>query len=247
MLKPTNKRAWTLQEQLIPNRLLIYASHTLKWRCNAGVKNLGSSLNYAIFSDNERYSETISSLHRPATEREDQLKRWLKIIQIYSGRRAPLATDKLTALAGIAKEFSDTLGSQYHAGLWEYSLLLQLTWKTRLPPDTTEHPCTRPITYRSPSWSWASIEGRVSFHPNLFEEDESDRLYRCSLIRCGNNGQIDDSSLRRGFGWVVAAKSRLATGLADSIDEERPVPGRGQPVTGSSRGTAHGQFQTRQP
>lgn len=205
MLEPINKRAWTLQEQLIPNQLLIYASHTLKWRCDAGVKNLGSSLHYAVSSNDKRYCEALSFLRRPARKREYQLTRWLRIIHIYSGRMASLATDKLTALAGIAKEFSGSLGSRYHAGLWEHALLLQLTWKTRLPRDTTEHPCTRPITYRGPSWSWASIEGRVSFHFHLLEEDESDSSYRCSLIRC----ETMVKSATSPFGEVLAASLKI--------------------------------------
>ena len=205
VLEPINKRAWTLQEQLIPNRCLIYASHTLQWRCDAGVKNLGSSLHYAISSDDEKYCETLSFLRRPATKREDQFTRWLRIIHIYSGRRASLATDKLTALAGIAKEFSDTLGPRYYAGLWEYSLLLQLTWTTWFSHCYTEHQCTRPITYRAPSWSWASTEGRVSFPYHMFREGESDKLYRCSLIHCGTMVKSASSP----FGEVVAASLKI--------------------------------------
>lgn len=205
MLEPINQRAWTLQEQLIPNRFLIYASHTLQWRCNAGVKNLGSSLHHAISSDDERYCETLSFLRRPASKRKDQLTRWLRIIHIYSGRTASLATDKLPALAGIAKEFSNALGPRYYAGLWEHSLLLQLAWMTWLPRDTTEPPCTRPITYRGPSWSWASIEGRVSFPYHLFKGDGPDNLYRCSLVRCETMVKSSNSP----FGEVLGASLKI--------------------------------------
>lgn len=127
MLEPINTRAWTLQEQLIPNRSLIYASHILQWRCNAGVQNPGRSLHCAATADREKYCETLLWLRRPAAERKDQFTRWLRIIHVYPGHMTSLATDKLIALAGIAKEFSKSLSPGYYAGLWEYMLLLQLT------------------------------------------------------------------------------------------------------------------------
>jgi hypothetical protein len=33
-----NKRAWTSQESMLAHGCLIYSSHTLQWRCNAGVQ-----------------------------------------------------------------------------------------------------------------------------------------------------------------------------------------------------------------
>ncbi|ERF69010.1 hypothetical protein EPUS_06697 [Endocarpon pusillum Z07020] len=203
--EPINKRAWTLQEQIIPNRCLIYASHTLQWRCDAGVKNLGNSLHYTSSFEHGKYCETISFLRRPAAKREDQFTRWLRIVHIYAARRASLVTDKLTALAGITKEFSDTLGPRYYAGLWEYSLLPQLTWRTLPRSYHSKLSCTRPITYRAPSWSWASIEGRVWFPYDIFREDASDKLYRCSLIHC----ETMVKSATSPFGEVVAASLKI--------------------------------------
>jgi Heterokaryon incompatibility protein (HET) len=61
-LEPINKRAWTLQEQFIPHRFLIYAFHTLQWRYNAGVQNLGRSSHYAAYSDDLKSCETLLTL-----------------------------------------------------------------------------------------------------------------------------------------------------------------------------------------
>ena len=41
--EPVNQRAWTLQEQLLSQRLLMYSSHTLQWQCRASTCNLGDS------------------------------------------------------------------------------------------------------------------------------------------------------------------------------------------------------------
>lgn len=202
-----NKRAWTLQEQLIPHRFLIYASHTLQWRCNAGVQNLGRSLHYAAGSDDQRYCDTFRMLSRPATGRRDQLLRWLRIIHIYSLCTASLSSDKLTALAAIAKEFSNELGPGYYAGLWEFSLLWQLTWTTWFPyvTDDNSPPITRPAVYRAPSWSWASINGRVWYDIDILDEDEPTDLYRCDIIHCENTLKSTDSP----FGESSAASLKI--------------------------------------
>lgn len=41
--EPVDSRAWTLQEQLLSQRLLVYSALTLQWRCKGVVANLGSS------------------------------------------------------------------------------------------------------------------------------------------------------------------------------------------------------------
>ena len=40
---PVDTRAWTLQEQLLSQILLVYSTDTLQWRCKGVVANLGSS------------------------------------------------------------------------------------------------------------------------------------------------------------------------------------------------------------
>ena len=42
-LQPVDSRAWTLQEQLLSQRLLVYCTDTLQWRCKGVVANLESS------------------------------------------------------------------------------------------------------------------------------------------------------------------------------------------------------------
>ena len=42
-LDPVDSRAWTLQEQLLSQRLLVYSTATLQWRCRGIIANLGSS------------------------------------------------------------------------------------------------------------------------------------------------------------------------------------------------------------
>jgi hypothetical protein len=49
---------------------------------------------------------------------------------------------------------------EYLAGLWRKHLPSQLLWK--IPSDHQTGPLVLAKTYRAPSWSWASVDGRLS-------------------------------------------------------------------------------------
>lgn len=54
---------------------------------------------------------------------------------------------------------------RYLAGHWETDLIRQLGWT-----GVTDYPIrARPTTYRAPSWSWASVEGRISIIPTHYD------------------------------------------------------------------------------
>lgn len=166
-----NRRAWTLQEQLLSARLLLYASHTLQWQCRTLKCNLGDSYHAPSLSSIPRLpliepvSEAAPTTGDPERERavDDALhpilQHWMRVTISYSYRSATLQSDKLTALAGLATYFSPILGPSYCAGIWGTSFLQQLCWHS--PSNTTFLSCPR--NYRAPSWSWASVDGPLYF------------------------------------------------------------------------------------
>ena len=83
---------------------------------------------------------------------------WEELVHRYSKRRLTFFSDKLPALSGIAKQMQPLLGPGYFAGLWEQDLLHGLFWEVQLrvyPRRTAE--------YTAPTWSWASVDGEVSY------------------------------------------------------------------------------------
>ncbi|KAH7205613.1 hypothetical protein BKA60DRAFT_611668 [Fusarium oxysporum] len=86
----------------------------------------------------------------------DLIQLWSGLITNYTSRELTKSSDRLPALSGIAKWLQPHLGNPaYLAGLWNNSdLYRQLAWFS----CTTQNP--RP-QYRAPSWSWASIDGRI--------------------------------------------------------------------------------------
>jgi len=139
--EPVNKRARTLQEQLLSPRLLIYASHTLQWQCSTTTCNLGDSYHAPNLSaiprlpaiaQRSEFARKIRNEGSRSTFAETVhpfLQHWMRIVISYSNRSVTLESDKLTALAGLATVFSPLLGPNYFAGLWEKSFLQQLCWQ----------------------------------------------------------------------------------------------------------------------
>ena len=87
----------------------------------------------------------------------DKAEQWQFVVQQYSGLDLSHASDKLTALAGIAEQFQAELGCKYVAGLWHDHLLSGLPWML-----ADGHKACRRPPYRSPTWSWASLDNLSS-------------------------------------------------------------------------------------
>lgn len=147
--QPVDLWAWTLQEQLLSSRLLLYKSHTLTWRCAAATSNLELSFH----EPDERMPRLLSQL---STIPEDAIKEWARIICMYSSRSVSFHSDKLPTIAALAERFAPVLGT-YYAGIWEYAFIENLlcVCVIALPIQTIPNP------YRAPSWSWASSDMEV--------------------------------------------------------------------------------------
>jgi len=80
---------------------------------------------------------------------------WFGQVKEYSKRRLTVDTDKLIAISGIAERVRQKTGRSYVAGIWEETIHEDLLWRVcgKLSP--------RPLKYRAPSWSWASVDGTI--------------------------------------------------------------------------------------
>jgi hypothetical protein len=67
--------------------------------------------------------------------------------------------DRFPAMASVAKTFSNVFQLTYVAGLWKENILSGLLWQRR--NRTTS--LTRFHSYAAPSWSWASVHGRLEY------------------------------------------------------------------------------------
>lgn len=102
-------------------------------------------------------SPNTSDTKNNPTNSAKRLKSWLQNISEYSGRSLPLPSDKLSAVAGIATITDNGTMGVYLAGIWSKNIEFGLSWARQLSL------LTRPAEYRAPSWSWASLDGKISY------------------------------------------------------------------------------------
>jgi hypothetical protein len=81
---------------------------------------------------------------------------WQTLCSHYSYRELTFPGDKLPAISGIASNIAKKVQSEYLAGLWRNNVIHDLFWQTAAVVTKTKK-------YRAPSWSWASVDGRINW------------------------------------------------------------------------------------
>ncbi|KAH7013943.1 heterokaryon incompatibility protein-domain-containing protein [Ilyonectria destructans] len=148
-----DRRAWCLQESMLPRRKLMYFGTEMVWQY--GSESICECGHFAT-SVSGRFQRKDQPQPWPFSC--EDIWQWRTLIENYSGRSLSDPTDKLSAVAGLAKRtrLMDK-GDRYYAGLWESEFLNELFWQV-----LSNSPCTRLINGVS-TWSWASIEGPITW------------------------------------------------------------------------------------
>lgn len=102
-------------------------------------------------------------------DRDVNFSKWYAMVENYTKRKLSHPSDKLPAISGLAEAFEEASGiTGYVAGLWEEDLIEGLLWSVASEDDTTSVVETRP-----PSWSWASVDGAITWWTRSFLKDWS--------------------------------------------------------------------------
>jgi hypothetical protein len=160
---------------------------------------------------------------------------WDAVVELYSMQFLTYPKDKLVAISGIANSISrsepDTPTDGYLSGLWQSSLPAYLLWITeenegsgggqRGPELTPKRICD----YVAPSWSWASIAGKISLTWCQHNYDPSH--YLATL----EHAEVSlDSDYR--FGIVTAGRLRISAPIATVLWETENKASSVFPVKG---------------
>ncbi|KAH7327167.1 heterokaryon incompatibility protein-domain-containing protein [Rhexocercosporidium sp. MPI-PUGE-AT-0058] len=162
---PLSARAWCWQENSLSTRIVHYTPTGLVFECQ-GDKEVD-------VEDRSRLPVSwVASLPRAFSNSGSQpFSQWHELVKTYSERSLTFAADKLPAIGGAAERIHQITGSLYLAGLWKDVIAQDLLWSadlwgvettgafTRPPPTPTENGC--------PSWSWASLTGRLEYKSNF--------------------------------------------------------------------------------
>ena len=163
LTEPIDMRAWTLQERVLSRRIVSFRANgpALEWQCDTAHESNVGPCRYPFADKNWLFSDMIRRLEPVQMGQSARLrKKWSDIISKLTARQMSDQSDRLPAVAGIAKRFNPTIGGNYAAGLWEVFLPTNLLWVS--PNGSVQVP-----EYRGPSWSWASVTGEVSLPHGL--------------------------------------------------------------------------------
>lgn len=196
-MEPLYTRAWALQEFLLSPRLLTFGTHEVTYQCSttpitpAAPSHRSYDPNWPCTRIDSVFERRSTYIPRNAEPDEMALRRrrniWQSLVQDYTSRTLSVPADKLPALAGIAKELESAWHDGYVAGMWRSDLFSWLLWKS-----SENVPRSNEI-WRAPSWSWASVDGKISFHwtggntktsevsAKIVDVDSEPRLYNGSL------------------------------------------------------------------
>lgn len=196
MWEPISRRAWTLQERLLSPRALIYGSRLL-WQCHTAQYSDGGTEDWSfdvLGSGHRRFSSGAFESMNPTKQTEidffslrQVFRVWYNTVQEYTRRDLTLPTDKLPAIAGMAKAFHDITGDIYLAGLWKSNLAHDLMWSS--------NPATKfatPSAWRAPSWSWASIDSGVTFDKVTEDSTLLAKVLSCEVTHRSENAPFGE-------------------------------------------------------
>jgi hypothetical protein len=193
---PWSKRGWTMQEGLLPNRLLHYASSQMIWKCREEQRferGVTKSLQDEV-AETLKYSDDISfgsgwlwkldtfmqfkrfpdylpnNPNYPFISKREIFRLWYQLIEDYTQREFFDERNRLVAFSGLARIFGETIGSnEYVAGLWKPDLIRGLMWHTK---GAKLVPLQQQSSKRSfLSWSWASVGGRLVKNSHMSSEN----------------------------------------------------------------------------
>ena len=211
-LFPIASRAWCYQEQVLSPRLLYFHYCELKWECMEKT-SCECSLADGIPHDKKEHAKALTQ----GSDIHSLNDRWRKMVRSYVELSLTYESDRLPALSGVAKQMLPIRKGRYLAGLWEDSLFEDLMWWVT---ETDSPQARRPKEWRAPSWSWASIEGRI-LH----------RIYPIKTTHCTINeveivpaGQDPTGAVASGrlvvSGILIPAILRHASPIPDTEEEE---------------------------
>ncbi|KAF2807130.1 HET-domain-containing protein, partial [Mytilinidion resinicola] len=135
---PLTKRAWAFQERLLSRRLVHFCSDVVLFECD--------TMQASEFDEQGSGYEKLPYVVHNGRLFDWQIEfnqRWYRLVSAYSEGALTYPTDKLVAISGIAELVQDRAQTPYVAGLWMIE------------------PGEKQLLYCAPSWSWASVNGRI--------------------------------------------------------------------------------------
>ncbi|WKT53774.1 Heterokaryon incompatibility [Fusarium oxysporum f. sp. vasinfectum] len=189
-----NTRGWVLQERFMSPRTLHFGTHQVFWECRE--KRAAEVNPDGLYIEGSRKS--------PFKGRITGKWAWEGLIEKYSTCDLSYASDKLIAISAIAKKAAVEVPDRYVAGMWHHSLRGDLLWSVSSEGDPVG---SRYETYTAPSWSWASINGRI--YASECREEPARYLFRVDDYKLEYATDDETGAIRAGWLRLSGRLKRL--------------------------------------
>ncbi|KAF2133381.1 HET-domain-containing protein [Dothidotthia symphoricarpi CBS 119687] len=153
--RPLDERGWAFQESVLSTRMISFLEQEITWECPQRFDCECSRISHEL-GWSYSYAKHKKNIHVLLSGLEQD--RWEEIVTQYTRRSLTFSNDIFPALQGLAKKFQPTMGD-YLAGHWRTTLAQSLAWVV----DYGKPNCKRPCEWRAPTWSWASVQGKVKW------------------------------------------------------------------------------------
>jgi hypothetical protein len=212
---PLQKRGRAFQERILAPRVLYFGKNQLLWESLTGHR-------CDIFPNGiplHRSDKAMDALLEISPTRDEKRLRtsssdvallWTNLVNKYSSCDLTYSSDKLPAIAGVAKRFQQITNDKYLAGMWRSHLFDMMRWVVR-------DPRLRLYEYRAPSWSWASVDGPIVY-PNYIYES----LAEVMDIEVATKTSDEISQILDGF--VVLKCRALAASMEYALSKSEILP-----------------------
>ncbi|KAM0297128.1 hypothetical protein ACHAPM_009997 [Fusarium culmorum] len=152
--EPLNARGWTLQEAVLPSRLICFGKEQWLWKCPSRYATEDGLIDGPRYIDNGLPQWPALVHEGPGGDGRNYLRHWYHVIINYSKRDLTYQTDKSNAIAGLVEMFKKQTAYTYLAGLWQEDLAVGLLWEATTKGVIRDD-------QEVPSWSWLSVKGPI--------------------------------------------------------------------------------------
>ncbi|KAI1412732.1 HET-domain-containing protein [Hypoxylon sp. FL1857] len=169
-IAPISRRGWTFQESMLSRRMVAFGEIQAVWCCNVASTGCGG-ISADIDSDDRSLNVAGNSVTMASMLQYSFEDAWDMMVQEFMGRTLGVESDKLLAIGALASRMADVALERkfsrcYLAGLFVNTASV-VSWARQLLWLVDPQTARRPQKYRSPSWSWAAVDGHWS-HLHVF-------------------------------------------------------------------------------
>ncbi|KIW71470.1 hypothetical protein PV04_03630 [Phialophora macrospora] len=166
-----NERAWTLQEQILSHRLLIFTGSEMSWNCECAIWTEGMVLECFAPGTTLELSSQFRGCVKPPSG-FTPLQKFNYYLGYGSGRKLTYEKDRLTCMQGLFNTLAPHFAGGFHWGMpvsvFDSALLFHgVLWQ--------EAPWKRRTGF--PSWSWAGWNEAVACSDGSPYDNDNERWW----------------------------------------------------------------------